>query len=263
MNKIVREHLRFNIDIVSHCNLNCKGCGHFSPLSKENFISLESLRNDCKRLSELSNGKVERIDIMGGEPLLHPDIIEILCICRDYFIGEINVCTNGLLLPSMSDKFYSTCASKDINIAVTIYPIKLDWEAIDKKAAFNHATIKKIGTKGYDHRLWYKNKRDLTGSQDKDQNFEICPWGNNCIILEEGHMSTCVMPLKSRSYNEYYQKEVFKVSPQDYIDIYQVKSLEELMQFFSHSIPFCRYCLPNNSELIEWGVSSKDIDEWS
>ena len=76
----MREHLRFNIDIVSHCNLNCKGCGHFSPLSKENFISLESLRNDCKRLSELSNGKVERIDIMGGEPLLHSDIIEILSL---------------------------------------------------------------------------------------------------------------------------------------------------------------------------------------
>lgn len=261
--KPVREHLRFNIDIVSHCNLNCKGCGHFSPLSKGSFISIDSFKRDCIRLSKLSGGFVERIDIMGGEPLLHPDINELLCICRDFFSGEINLCTNGILLASMPDEFYSVCASNDINIAVTIYPIRIDWITINNKASAHNVTIKKIGTKGYDHRLWYKNKRDLSGSQDIEHNFEVCPWGNNCIILEDGKMATCVMPLKSRYYNEYYQEDVFKTSDKDYIDIYKVESLSELMQFFSHSIPFCRYCMPKDSELIEWGVSSKNINEWS
>lgn len=261
--KPIRQLLRFNIDIVSHCNLNCKGCGHFSPLSSEGYVTLDSFRNDCRRLSELSGGIVERIDIMGGEPLLHPDILELLRICRNYFVGEINVCTNGILLPSMCDEFYEVCASNDINIAVTIYPIKLNWDTINKKAVSFNVTIKKIGTKGYDYRVWFKNKRDLTGGQDIDTNFEICPWGNNCIILEEGRMATCVMPLKSRFYNEFYQKDVFKTSPADFIDIYKVSSLNELMQFFSHSIPFCRYCKPADSEITDWGVSSKDIEEWS
>ena len=33
-----RELLRFNVDIVNHCNLNCISCGHFSPLAKKELI---------------------------------------------------------------------------------------------------------------------------------------------------------------------------------------------------------------------------------
>lgn len=76
--KEVRKKLQFNIDIVNHCNLNCIGCGHFSPLATEYFLPVEEFKKDCERLNYLTNGDIERMEIMGGEPLLHPSIIEII-----------------------------------------------------------------------------------------------------------------------------------------------------------------------------------------
>ena len=41
-------------NVVDHCNLNCKGCSHFSNIQKEKeFVKLEDYTKDLKRLNEL------------------------------------------------------------------------------------------------------------------------------------------------------------------------------------------------------------------
>lgn len=129
-----RNLLRFNVDLTDHCNLNCNGCGHFSPIANEKYLDPISFEKDCKRLSELTNGKVERIELMGGEPLLHPQLIDIICIARKYFEGKITIMTNGVLLLKQSDIFWTTCRNNKIDIDMTVYPIKIDVENIKKKA---------------------------------------------------------------------------------------------------------------------------------
>ena len=37
-----RNEMRFDIHLVDHCNLNCKGCLHFSPLSEEKYLEIQS-----------------------------------------------------------------------------------------------------------------------------------------------------------------------------------------------------------------------------
>ncbi len=88
--KEARKLLRFNVDIVKHCNLNCVGCGHFSPLASIEFLSPIEFEMDCKRLAFLTEGIIERIELMGGEPLLHPRILDFMQISRHYFKGDIN-----------------------------------------------------------------------------------------------------------------------------------------------------------------------------
>jgi hypothetical protein len=61
---------------VDHCNLNCKGCTAFSPVAEEKFMDVNMFERDCERLAELTGGKIELIDLLGGEPLLHPKINE-------------------------------------------------------------------------------------------------------------------------------------------------------------------------------------------
>ena len=75
--KTPRDTLRFEIHLCDHCNLNCKGCGHFSPLAQKRFLDPAVFERDCRQLSKLSNRKIELIDLMGGEPLLHPHITTI------------------------------------------------------------------------------------------------------------------------------------------------------------------------------------------
>jgi ABC-2 type transport system ATP-binding protein len=122
-----RKLLRFEINIVDHCNLNCAGCEHFSPLAKKNFVKPNELGKDFARLSELAKGRIEMLQLMGGEPLLHPEIGRIIEISRKYFqIGEIKIVTNGILLTKMNKDFWELCQTNRIIISVTKYPVKLD-----------------------------------------------------------------------------------------------------------------------------------------
>ncbi len=128
-------HLRgFELHLVDHCNLNCRGCTHFSPLAEKNFLSKQDFEKDFCRLSDLTQGNVDYIHLLGGEPLLHPDILFFLKRARDFFNETaINLITNGILLKKQNDKFYETCRENKINIILTYYPINLDLNFIYKK----------------------------------------------------------------------------------------------------------------------------------
>lgn len=259
-----RKLLRFNVDIVNHCNLNCKCCGHFSPLATPEFLDPNEFKRDLERIAHLTGGIIERLELMGGEPLLHPQLIDFITISRDLFQeAEINICTNGILLEKQSAVFYNACSSNRVSIAISNYPIKLPWNKINTIREVYKVNIYKVNSRNSNKRLWYKNHRDLSGSQDVESNFENCPWGNNCVILEHGKLATCVMPFKAPYYNNYYHTDIFKVCPSDYIDIYRVENIGVIMKFLSKPINFCRYCKPAEDELIEWGTSTKSIEEWS
>lgn len=90
----------FVLNILDHCNMNCQGCNHFANIAEKRFVSIEDIRRDTKRMSELcEGGKVARIGVMGGEPLLHPDLLEILEVTRMHFPKSlIQLVSNGLLL---------------------------------------------------------------------------------------------------------------------------------------------------------------------
>ena len=72
--KVDKNQIRFIVDIVDHCNLNCKGCGHFSPLAPKSFLDIETFENDLRRLNGLLNGNIYCFELMGGEALLHPQL---------------------------------------------------------------------------------------------------------------------------------------------------------------------------------------------
>lgn len=127
--------LRFEVHLTEHCNLNCKGCDNYSPLAEKEFLDIEEFKRDCGRLSELFKGKIEELSLLGGEPLLHPQIADFLEISRKNFpIGEIRIITNGLLLPKMNEKFWENCRKYDIVISPTRYPINFDYEGVEEMA---------------------------------------------------------------------------------------------------------------------------------
>ena len=55
------------IQIVDHCNLNCRGCLHFCHKGQEPYFYLaQQYQKDLKRLHEIVN--INTIRIYGGEP---------------------------------------------------------------------------------------------------------------------------------------------------------------------------------------------------
>jgi len=256
-----RKKLRFETDIASHCNLNCKCCNHFSPLVESEFANPDELEKDFARLSELAGRKNENIDLMGGEPLLHPKIIKIMEIARKYFDGPVNIVTNGLLLPKMKEEFWQSCGKNNIRIIVTSYPIKLDRVSI-KNTAKKYSVKLKIRLQMANVHTWCMLPKDIRGEQDIIDNIKLCLVANFCIFLKNGKLSTCCLPLVAERFNNFFN-EKFEVADNDYIDIYSAKNIEEIYRFLSKPMPFCRYCKIREWKVgIEWGISKKDIHEW-
>lgn len=256
------KKIQFEIDIVSHCNLNCKCCSQFSSIAEEEYIKPEDMERDFCRLGELFHGEAERIYLIGGEPLLHPEMNRCMRIARQYFPkGEISVFTNGILLLNSSREFWSICRDEEINIIVTKYPIHLDYEGIKKKALEYHVGFQFFGT-SQDFKYMTNLGLDIEGKQLVEDSFAHCIEANNCVKLRQGRLYTCTRPAAIYKFNKYFQTEL-KEEEKDSIDIYRAESGKEILEFLARPIPFCRYCnVHGRKTAMEWGRTEGRIEEW-
>jgi MoaA/NifB/PqqE/SkfB family radical SAM enzyme len=77
---------------IRRCNLSCKYCNEYDDFSKP--IPLETMK---RRVDDLARLGTTIVTLSGGEPLLHPDLDEIIAHMRTYPI-LVGMITNGYLL---------------------------------------------------------------------------------------------------------------------------------------------------------------------
>ena len=255
-----RKILQFEVHLTDHCNLNCARCSHFSPIAPEYYLNCETFEQDCIRLFELTHGKIERMHLVGGEPLLHPELNKILTIAGKYFNdGVIEIITNGILLLKQPEEFWEICKKNKITIIITNYPVKRNDEKIKELAKTHEIDLEYWGG---DVKTFHHIPLDINGEQDPEENFKKCESKNLCIQLKEGKLYTCPTAAYIKIFNEYFKKKL-DTSENDYVDIYKVRNIKEIFKNLSKAIPFCRYCnMPDAKSGIEWSISDKKITEW-
>lgn len=77
--------------ITRRCNLSCGYCSEYDETSE--MIPLDALK---ERIDALHRLRVVNISLLGGEPLMHPDIAEIVAYADRR--AQVSVTTNGFLL---------------------------------------------------------------------------------------------------------------------------------------------------------------------
>lgn len=82
------------LEPTKRCNLACEGC--YSRNDPKSDKSLDQVRKDLELL--VGKRRVDSISIAGGDPLVHPDIVEIVRIIREQYGLKPVVNTNGLAL---------------------------------------------------------------------------------------------------------------------------------------------------------------------
>ncbi len=255
------RRIQFEVDIVSHCNLNCKSCSQFSPISKEEYIDCEEMERDFQRLGKLFRGECERIYLIGGEPLLHQKIEECIRISRKHFAkGKISVFTNGLLLLKKDGEFWKALRKNDVGLIVTKYPIAQNYKAMFERAQKESVSIEYFNTTE-DFKYMTNLGLDPDGLQDIKRSFALCTESNNCIKLRHGRLYTCTRPAVIRRFNEFFGLNL-ETSEKDSIDIYQCQTGEEILRFLATPIEFCKYCNFDYKSATEWGVTKKELSEW-
>lgn len=259
--KMKRSVLNFEVQLAEHCNLNCAGCDHFSPIAEKNFLDVSQYAKDISRLSGLSEGIAGRIKLLGGEPLLHPEIAEIMKLTRNSFqTAYIEIVTNGLLLLTMPKMFWETCNKSNVNISITRYPINIDFDKIVETSKKYEVNLYFIN-EDVEKTLW-KLPLDVKGSQEPSINFYKCWRINNCITLEKGKIFSCNIPAHINHFNKYFNMQI-PVAKADYVDIYKISDINEIFEFLTRPLAFCRYCnIQGENSGYAWASSKKEISEW-
>jgi uncharacterized radical SAM superfamily Fe-S cluster-containing enzyme len=85
------------ISVTNACNLGCPICFTYNRPDRIYHMSVEEMERTVDWIIE-SSDRVDLINITGGEPTLHPRILDILRCCKRPEIGRITMNSNGLRL---------------------------------------------------------------------------------------------------------------------------------------------------------------------
>ena len=277
----------FTVSLSSHCNLNCKGCDMYAPLSKPEFVRLEDYSKDIDKLKKLDPERELGIAFMGGEPLLNPEIIPIIKkTCEAYPNATHTILTNGILIEKMSDDFFKMLKDCKINFRVTKYPININFKKIEDKLSsidinwgydllntkqlFDLKTHKPIEDKNFKPEKngfeWSKNILDLEGTQDPIEKKLMCPH-KGIRAYARGNIYACYVHAGISAFIDYFKVNI-PITEKDYIKIANVKDIKEIDDFLSTPKPLCKYCKEchntcYNEEPLDWGFSERKITEWT
>ena len=252
------ELIYLETHITDHCNLNCKACRHFSPISGESFRDLKLFTKDMKRMQELFSN-IRIIRLMGGEPLLHRGVADFLLVTREAFPrAEIHLVTNGILLPKMNDLFWESCAECKVILDVTRYPINLNLQSIRELSRKNGVILfeSPLVTKFHQYHM---NRK---GDSDTKETFKACRQVSYCPFLDSnnGRLYLCPVSASVEIYSKHFNDDI-ALSDKNFISIYGNVTSQDIFRFLNRSIPFCGYCTTKKT-LFDWTRSRLVKEEW-
>jgi len=84
--------------VTMQCNLNCAYCEDFGS-RRNHLVTPAPPLEDAKHILKVIRTGVDRLWLTGGEPLIHPQLLDLLTYARDELdFREISLITNGTLL---------------------------------------------------------------------------------------------------------------------------------------------------------------------
>ncbi len=240
--------------LTDHCNLNCKACNHFCPISEEKYWDVEQFECSLKEIA--TKFTIEKLRLLGGEPLLHPDVIKFIKKSREILPKtDIRIVSNGILIKTMPDEFWTECKNNNITIDISQYPpmqekIPCIIEYIEQKGC-------KVGFINPISKFWLTLNKD--GSSDIKQAFDDCQEFRNCLTLYNQKIYKCPIGAYIHKYNNHFQESI----PEE-PGISTEKTAKEIVNYINVPMETCRYCsMPENKwDNCYWEVSKKEKDEW-
>jgi len=265
------EEMTFEINMADHCNISCQMCDHYSQLSEERFVGLDIFERDIRRMGEIFDHKIACISLLGGEPTLHPNLIQCAEITRREFPdAEIIILTNGLLLLKLENgpqgNLWQVCRDNDIHITVTLYPLNFDYSALERKAKEYGVALAMSSNIHADEltkivKITDKHTFDLTGEAGKEY-FLSCGYFNKFNVLKDGRYYMCPVSAHIGIFNKAFGQNL-RLTDADSLDIFKVEDWREFARFAANYVPFCRYCdLKNWHPHSQWKPSNNTIDEY-
>jgi hypothetical protein len=243
------------LHVTDHCNLNCKGCGHFCPVATPQNAELSQYRSDLHRLRQLFRN-IRMIRLMGGEPLLHPDPGAFVIATRAAFPRtRLRVVTNGILLPQASQDFWDACRNTDTGIDLTVYP------PLRHQVAALQALCDAKGVHLYARHIIsnFHAHANLQGDSNEQMAFDLCRRQFFCPFLQAGRLYPCAVPALVRYFNTRFN---YQIPADPGIDIHApTVTGRAILRRLNRPIETCRWC-SYDFVPFPWATSKRVPEEW-
>jgi hypothetical protein len=249
----------FEVHITDHCNLNCKGCAHFSNLCPPTFADLAEFESDMQHMANTFS-RVRQIYLLGGEPLLHPKVGEFCKSARNIFPkSRIYLMTNGTMVMRMDEKFWNDLAESKVILLCDSYPIDLPKIEINLMGKQHHVKVEWTVPR----KEFFKIPIDPQGGHDAASSFDRCKGFNNCPIIRDGQLYPCAYVAFADVFRDKFGVGGLQVYPTDSIGIRNEPDPEQVIEFLSNPVHWCSNCDMDKREFYDWGRSTRDISEWT
>ena len=247
------QSIKLEFNLAEHCNYSCAECSHLSPYMRPRLAALESFERDLRALAAVYH--VRRFRFVGGEPLLHKEILRFVAAVRSSGIAdEIQICTNGSLLARADDAVLDAID----RLSVSWYPDpRLDEagvEAIRRRAS---ARGLKLKVERIDSFRAMNLDEDLPSETQNDV-FKSCLIAHSwyCQTFYEGRFYLCSRPLFTAPW-----VRARGGAPPDYraldgLDLHAPALLPRLRAYLARTEPLeaCKRCAGTVGERRPWAA---------
>jgi len=226
--------------ITTKCNLRCKQCSNLIPeiQHKAKDVGFEEFKRDLDLL--MSNfDYIYRLQIHGGEPMLHPEIAKIMAYVIQYKakIGISVIVTNGTNLPSR--ELLDVISGH--KVAIIASPYSFNATMLEKLKAIcveNHVLYAQFG-----ERKWFKfdppNKEDYSVSELRTKYWN-CP-ANGFPACKNGRLYLCARLANILDYKDNLVDDSVSLNTRS-----TNNAIKFLMKDYSIN---CKYCNINKQEM--------------
>jgi hypothetical protein len=242
------------VNICRHCNNRCAACNHGSPLAEPYYMDPEILRRDLAALSPLLH--VGFFCLQGGEPLLHPRILELMDVTMNSGIADqYGFLSNGRLLHRMPEEFFQKCGrmkpgEKKFEFRISVYP-NLDLKTLEEptRKAGRYDFVIDARPAGSFWKLFYHSTDGGKAAWSR------CPC-KTCYTVHEGFLFHC--PTAA-----FFPGQFWGLDPQ--LDGFPLAGATEksLAEFLDRYFPLksCAFCTGAGRSRISWH-ETKTREEW-
>lgn len=128
LNNIKHKLKRLDINVAYACNIKCSGCISLSDFPRKGVASVDEIESWLNYWQQYLD--VDVIVLFGGEPLIHPRLLDICkCIRKYYPTSIIRLITNGYLLDNFDPGVWFDYAPFEIQVSIH----RLDHEDVINK----------------------------------------------------------------------------------------------------------------------------------
>lgn len=239
----IENKSRLLFAITDKCSLRCKNCDGYMPYhTNPQNDSYNNIIISYERIIEVCR-YVDKIDIFGGEPLVHPEIDKIVkFFVDDKRCDNIFIITNGTIVPS--SKLLDILKSSKCTVRISDYG-NLSSKKNKLIEIFNSEKIKYEIT---NYQYWDKVPQIQTTNETDEQldsKFDAC-LANVLFYIKNGKMFNCVFTMAISS----LQEELIPNFDKNYVELIKGKpeTIEENIKKFMQStyskkhIDACQYC---------------------